>query len=435
MFGLSQTQESTEHTSSYYAATANQQLDCPKLEGDVSAEVVIVGGGFSGVNTALELVEKGYDVVLLEASRIAWGATGRNGGQIIGGVGGKDPELFEKSIGKQGVQTVHQMGFEAAEIIRERVAKYNIECDIKWGYCDVAIKPRHMKDFAEWQAYAVKTGNPHKLQLLDANEVKQYVGSDNYCGGLLNATGNGHIHPLNLCAGEARAAHELGVQIFEQSKVTKIQHGDKVRVYTETGSVTAKRLVLCGNAYMGNLVPALAKKVLPSNSSVIATAPLSETLAKEVMPSDVAVCDPRTALDYFRLSADNRMLFGGLSNYTGMEPTNLKAIMAKKMLKVFPQLQGIDIEYGWSGQMGIGINRMPQMGRLADNAFYVQAYSGHGVAPTHIMARAIAEMIDGNPERFDIFTKIHHWAFPGGKLLRRPGMALGMLYYKILDEL
>ncbi|RLA02911.1 MAG: FAD-dependent oxidoreductase [Gammaproteobacteria bacterium] len=435
MFGLKQTKESTEHTASYYAATANQPIPYPKLENDITAEVVVVGAGFSGVNTALELAEKGYSVVLLEANRIAWGATGRNGGQIIGGVGGKDPELFEKAIGKDGVKIVHQMGFEAGEIIRERVAKYHIDCDLKWGYCDVAIKPRHMEDFKEWQAYAQHIGSPHKLQLLDASEIKQFVGSENYCGGLLNATGNGHIHPLNLCTGEAKAAHSLGAQIYEQSRVTQIQHGAEVTVFTESGSVKAKNLVLCGNAYLGNLVPKLAKKVLPSNSSVIATSPLSASVAKNVMPSDVAVCDPRTALDYFRLSADNRMLFGGLSNYTGLEPSNLKEIMAKKMVKVFPQLEGVQIDYGWSGQMGIGINRMPQLGRLADNAFYVQAYSGHGVAPTHVMAKAIAEMIDGKPERFDVFTKIHHWSFPGGKLLRRPGMALGMLYYKIMDEL
>ncbi|MCP4414934.1 MAG: FAD-binding oxidoreductase [Gammaproteobacteria bacterium] len=435
MFGLRKAVEHSEHTTSYYAATVNQEKEYPKLEGDQSTDVVVVGGGFSGVNTALELTEKGYAVTLLEANRIAWGATGRNGGQVIGGIGSKDPELFEKSIGEKAVKTVYKMGFEAAEIIRERVAKYEIDCDLKWGYCDVAIKPRHMRDFKEWQAHAKRTGNPHQLLLLDAEEIKQYVGSDKYCGGLLNLTGNGHLHPLNLCAGEARAASKLGAQIFEQSKVIKIEHGDKVRVFTETGSVKAKFLVLCGNAYMGNLVPDLAKKVLPSSTSIIATSVLSEALSREVMPADIAVCDPRTALDYFRLSADNRLLFGGLSNYTGMEPTDLKGTMGKKMLTVFPQLEGIDIEYAWSGHMGIGLNRMPQLGRLSDNAFYVQAYSGHGVAPTHMMGRVIAEMIDGKPERFDIFTKIHHWSFPGGSLFRRPIMALGMMYYKLLDEL
>jgi hypothetical protein len=238
-----------------------------------------------------------------------------------------------------------------------------------------------------------------------------------------------------LCTGEASAAVANGVRIFEQSRVEEIKHGQPVSVLTETGSVKAKYLVLCGNAYMKNLVPQLASKILPSNSSVIATEPLSADLAKQIMPSDVAVCDPRTALDYFRLSADNRMLFGGLSNYTGLEPSNLVGTMRKKMVSVFPELESVAIEYGWSGQMGIGINRMPQLGRLADNILYIQAYSGHGVAPTHLIGRVIAEAIEGNPERFDVFARIGHWSFPGGKIFRRPGLAIGMMYYKLLDEL
>jgi gamma-glutamylputrescine oxidase len=240
---------------------------------------------------------------------------------------------------------------------------------------------------------------------------------------------------LNLCIGEAAAAHSLGVKIYEQSCVTAIEHGEKACLKTEHGSVIADKVVLCGNAYMGELVPKLATRVLPSNSSVVATAPLPDELAQRLMPSDVAVCDPRTALDYFRLSADKRMLFGGLSNYTGLEPKDLEGTIRRKMEVVFPELEGIDIDYGWSGQMGIGLNRMPQLGRLADNVFYIQAYSGHGVAPTHMMARITAEMISGAPKRFDIFANIPHWPFPGGKWLRRPALAIGMLYFKILDEL
>lgn len=434
MFGLKSAVLTNEHTLSYYAASANRQTSYPELAGDIEADVAVVGGGFTGVNTALELAERGYSVALLEARRISWGATGRNGGQIIGGIG-HDAEQFKKHIGSEGVQSIYQMGLECGEIIRERVAKYDIDCDIKWGYCDVALKPRHMKEFAQWKAYEEKMGNPNDYQLLDKDELKQFVNSDSYCGGLLNRTGNGHIHPLNLCLGEAKAAQDLGVRIFEQSEVTRISYGEKARVHTDKGSVLAKNIVLCGNAYMGDLVPKLATRVLPSNSSVVATVPLPDALARELMPGDVAVCDPRTALDYFRLSADNRMLFGGLSNYTGMEPKDLIGTVRKKMERVFPALSGIDIEYGWSGQMGIGLNRMPQLGRLDNNVYYIQAYSGHGVAPTHMMARVTAEMIAGSPERFDIFAKIPHWPFPGGKLLRRPALAIGMLYFKILDEL
>jgi hypothetical protein len=199
--------------------------------------------------------------------------------------------------------------------------------------------------------------------------------------------------------------------------------------------VLAGKVVLCGNAYLGDLVAPLASRVLPSNSSVVATAPLPDSLVRQLMPGDLAVCDPRTALDYFRLSADKRMLFGGLSNYTGLEPKDLENVMRRKMAKVFPELEGIAIDYSWSGQMGIGLNRMPQLGYLSDKISYIQAYSGHGVAPTHIIARVTAEMISGSPERFDIFAKIRHWPFPGGKLLRRPALAVGMLWFKLLDAI
>ena len=434
MLWLKPTQETTEHTGSYYAASANWQTDYPELKGEVSADVAIIGGGFTGVNTALELAERGYKVALLESNRISWGASGRNGGQIIGGIG-HSHEKFEKAIGKEGVKRIYDMGVECCEIIRERVAKYDIQCDLKWGYGDVAIKPRHMREFAEFREWQEKNGYPYKLEIIDKHEIRQYVNSDNYIGGMINKDGYGHIQPLNLCIGEARAAESLGAQIFEQSRVTKIVHGANPEVHTEKGLVKAKYVVTCGNAYMGDLVPKLSKKVLPSNSCVIATEPLTEEQIQATLPADIAVCDPRTALDYFRLSGDKRMLFGGLSNYTGLEPKDLEGTLRKKMIDVFPALKDVRIDYGWSGQMGIGINRMPQLGRLSDNVFFIQAYSGHGVAPTHMMGRITAEMIAGNAERFDTFAKIKHWNWPGGKLLRRPAMALGMMYYKMLDEL
>ncbi len=433
MFGLRAPKESTEHTESYYAASANWVTDYPRLEEDLSCDVVVVGGGFSGVNTALELAERGYDVILLEANRISWGATGRNGGQIIGGIG-HDPERFIKAIGEEGVREIYQMGIEARDVIRERVETYAINCDLKWGYCDVALKPRHMQQFAEWQAFEKRIGNPHPYTLLDREELKEFVRSDRYLGGLHN-TANGHIQPLNLCIGEARALESLGGRIFEQSRVHVLEHGERPVVRTEQGSVSAMQVVFAGNAYLGGLIPKLASRILPSSSSVIATEPLGEELARELLPGDVAVCDPRTALDYFRLSADRRMLFGGLSNYTGLEPKDLEGVMRRKMEAVFPQLEGVRIDYAWSGWIGIGLNRMPQLGRLADNVAYIQAYSGHGVAPTHMMARITAEMIAGESKRFDVFASIHHWPFPGGKLLRRPALAVGMAYYKALDAL
>ncbi|MEM1187394.1 MAG: FAD-binding oxidoreductase [Pseudomonadota bacterium] len=433
MFGLRALHENSEHTQSYYAASANWTTDYPRLEDDIACDVVVVGGGFSGVNTALELAERGFDVVLLEANRVSWGASGRNGGQIIGGIG-HDPERFVKRIGEEGVRAIYQMGIEARDVIRERVETYEIDCDLKWGYCDVALKPRHMKQFAEWKEFEESIGNPHSYTLLDRYELKEYVGSDRYLGGLHN-TANGHIQPLNLCIGEAGAVETLGGRLFEQSRVTGLEQGPTPRVRTEHGSVSAKQVVFAGNAYMGGLIPKLASRILPSSSSIIATQPLSEELVQELMPGDVAVCDPRTALDYFRLSADKRMLFGGLSNYTGMEPKDLEGVMRRKMEAVFPQLTGIAIDYAWSGWIGIGLNRMPQLGRLADNVAYIQAYSGHGVAPTHMMARITAEMIAKESKRFEVMARINHMPFPGGKYLRRPALAVGMAYYKALDAI
>ena len=431
MLGLRAIKDSSEHTGSYYAASRQPTNDYPFLSEAATCDVVVVGGGFSGVNTAVELTERGYEVILIEANRIGWGASGRNGGQIIGGIG-HTPERFKKFIGEQGIKTIYQMGIEARDVIKERIETYDIDCDLKWGYCDVALKPRHMKEFAAWRDWEKAIGNPHPYTLLDSSELKGFVNSDRYLGGLHN-TANGHIHPLNLCVGEAAAAVSRGARVFEQTRAIEIISGDNPVVKTEHGSITAKQVVLAGNAYMGKLIPKLSFRVLPSASSVIATEPLSEALATKLLPADVAVCDPRTALDYFRLSADRRMLFGGLSNYTGMEPKNLVPVMRKKMRNVFAELADIKIEYAWSGWIGIGINRMPQLGKLAPNIRYIQAYSGHGVAPTHMMAKITAESIAGETDRFDVMAAIPHMAFPGGRLLGRPLLAAGMAYYKLLD--
>ena len=432
MFGLRFPRDTREHTGSWYAATRQDEADYPALKSSNKADIAIVGGGFSGVNTALELSERGFEVVLLEANRLSWGASGRNGGQIIGGLG-HNASQFKKVIGEDGVRAIYDMGLECVEIIRERVARYEIHCDLSWGYCDVALKPRHMRWFEQTQREEAAAGNPHKLELLDVREVKHYVGSDAYIGGMVNATGGGHLHPMNLCLGEARAAREQGARFYEQTRVTGIEHGEWITLLTENGSVKAKQVVLCGNAYMGELVPELAKRVLPSSSCIIATEPLADDLARSVLPKDVAVCDPRTALDYFRLTRDRRLLFGGLSNYTGLVPANYREVMRRKMLKIFPQLAGVNIDFAWDGQLGIGLNRMPQLGKLADNLFYIQAFSGHGVAPTHIMARVMAEAVSGDTRRLEILSSIRHRAFPGGRYLRRPGLAVGMLYFKALD--
>ena len=422
---LKKTAETREHTKSYYAASVNTVTNYPELEGQVDVDVVIVGAGFSGVATAVELCERGYKVALVEANRIGWGATGRNGGQIIGGVG-NNPDAFRHSIGREGVDAVYKMGTECVDIIRERVAKYNIDCDLKWGYGEVGLRPRHMRAFKEWAA------ETEAIQVLDKEQMREYVKSDLYLGGYYREDW-GHLHPINLCVGEAQAAESMGAKIFEQSRVTKITYGENPAVHTEKGTIKANYVVLAGNAYLGDLVPYLDSRVLPSTSCIIATEPLTDEQIAATLPKDIAVCDSRTALDYYRLSADKRMLFGGLSNYSGLEPNDITGVLSNKMLKVFPSLKDVRIDYEWSGNLAISVRRMPQMGKLEGNVLYISGYSGHGVAPTHIMGRILAEAIGGNTERFDIMNKMQHLPWPGGKLLRRPAMALGMMYYKTLD--
>ena len=420
--------DTKQHAPSYYAATANWQTDYPELEEAIEADVAIVGGGFSGVATAVELSERGYKVVLLESNRIGWGASGRNGGQIIGGYG-QNPGAFRSTIGSEGVDIVEGMGVECVDIIRQRIEKYNINCDLKWGYCEVGLKKRHLKAYQQWAE-----ADP-AMHLLDRDKIKEYVNSELYLGGYYREDW-GHIQPLNLCIGEAKVAQSLGAKIFENSKVTNVTYGESPVVTTEKGSVKAGHVILCGNAYMDKLVPYLDARVLPATSCIIGTEPLSNEQLQQTMARDVAVCDSRTALDYYRLSADKRLLFGGLSNYSGLEPANAKAVMRAKMAKVFPSLKNIKIDYSGSGRMGISVRRMPQIGRIKNsNVLYASGYSGHGVAPTHMTGRLLAEAVDGDTHRFDIMNKMFHLPWPGGKLLRRPAMAAGMMFYKIRDAL
>jgi len=423
-----------QHTASYYAASSLPQPDHPALQGDVVADVCVVGGGFSGLNTALELAERGMSVIVLEAHKIGWGASGRNGGQLIRGVG-HGLEQFEGIIGKDGVRQMKLMGLEAVEIVRQRVERYNIACDLTWGYCDLANKPRDLEGFAEEAEELRGLGYRHETRLLQANEVRSVVGSDRYVGGLVDM-GSGHLHPLNLALGEAAAAAQLGVKLFENSAVTRIDYGPEVRVHTAQGSVRAKSLVLGCNAYLKDLNPQLSGKVLPAGSYIIATEPLSEAQAHALLPQNMAVCDQRVALDYYRLSADRRLLFGGACHYSGRDPQDIGAYMRPKMLDVFPHLANVKIDYQWGGMIGIGANRLPQIGRLPDqpNVYFAQAYSGHGVNATHLAGKLLAEAISGqHGGGFDLFAKVPHITFPGGKHLRSPLLALGMLWHRLKE--
>jgi gamma-glutamylputrescine oxidase len=429
-----------EHTDSYYAACQRDTSPFPALGEDISADVCIVGGGLTGVAAAVEFTERGYNTVLVEANRIGWGASGRNGGQIIGGYGGalSYTDKLNTKLPAEQRSALRQMGIECVDIIRERVAKYEIDCDLQWGYLDVALKPAEMRDLQASYESAKQENHADHLKLINAREVRDYLGTEKYIGGLVNESW-GHLHVLDYCKGQARAAEKLGGRIFEHSLVTSIEEGEQVRVLTANGSITAKKVVLCGNAYLAKFAPKLAPKlsplILPATSYIIATEPLSDDLAQDVMPKNYATCDQRWALDYFRMTADKRMLFGGLSNYAATAPKSVIKTLRKKMLTVFPQLENAAIDFSWGGHLGISFRRIPQLGQIHPNVYYSQAYSGHGVAPTHMSARLLAEAVDGDNSRFDIISKNRHIPFPGFGLIRQSMYAVGMSFYKLMDEL
>ncbi|MDD1975997.1 NAD(P)/FAD-dependent oxidoreductase [Pseudomonas tussilaginis] len=427
-------QPAASHTASYYAASSAPQPDYPPLKGDLSCDVCVVGGGFSGLNTAIELAERGLNVILLEARKIGWGASGRNGGQLIRGVG-HGLEQFTPLLGTDGVRELKLMGLEAVDIVRQRIERHTIDCDLTWGYCDLANKPKDLQGFAEDAEELRNLGYRHELRLVQPEQMRTVVGSDRYVGGLIDM-GSGHLHPLNLALGEAAVATRLGVRLFEQSAVTRIDYGTQVRVHTAQGTVQASTLVLGCNAYLNDLNSELGGKVLPAGSYIIATEPLSEAQAHELLPQNMAVCDQRVALDYYRLSADRRLLFGGACHYSGRDPQDIAAYMRPKMLKVFPQLADVRIDYQWGGMIGIGANRLPQIGRLPNqpNVYFAQAYSGHGLNATHLAGKLLGEAISGQHSgRFDLFAKVPHITFPGGKHLRSPLLALGMLWHRLKE--
>lgn len=420
------------HTASYYAATRNDDSCYPPLQQDTRADVCVIGAGFTGISTALTLAERGYRVTVLEQHRVGWGASGRNGGQMIGGMSGE--ATLARYWGVAQADALFELGYRGHDIIAQRVARYGIDCDLKYGYMDVALRPRHLRQQRAWYEELCRRGMEAQLRLVDRAELPQWLGTDKYLGGLSNSR-NGHLHPLNLCLGEARAAAGLGVAIHEGSAVSDIRHGPRPVVITSEGSVRADFVVLAGNAYHRLERRALSGLLFPAGSFIIATEPLSAEEALQINPQDLAVCDQNEVLDYFRLSADRRMLFGGRCNYSGREPRSIEAAMLPRMRRIYPRLAGKRIDYAWGGKIGIVVNRVPLLGRIGPNVFYAMGYSGHGVNMTHACGEIIADAVAGTLEKMDIFAQVPHRKLPFGQAVGGNLVALGMLYYRLRDIL
>ncbi|MBJ3762383.1 FAD-binding oxidoreductase [Maribius pontilimi] len=425
--------QATDYPDSYYAASAAPAPPRPRLEGRHSVDVCVVGGGYSGLSTAITLLERGHSVTLLEGARIGWGASGRNGGQIVNGLNA-GLDVFERRFGKDIAARVAKLVMEGGDIIRDRVARYGIDCDLKDGNVFAAFNARHMRGLEAkrdlWASHGLDS-----LQMLDRAQMQDHAATELYCGGMIDTRG-GHMHPLNLALGEAAAVEQLGGTIHESSPVI---HAEPERarplVRTAHGEIEARTLVLCGNAYLKGVVPGLEWRVMPVSTQMMATAPLGAEHARALMPSDTCVEDVRYILDYYRMSADHRLLFGGGSVYGGSDPRDIKRKLVAAMLKVFPSLSGTPIEHAWSGNFALSFLRVPQMGRLGSSTYFAHGYSGHGVTGSHLFGRILGEAIDGDLSRFDLFSGLPWLPFPGGRTFRVPYSVLGSWWYATRDRL
>ena len=420
---------------SYYEASVVRPAACAPLEGAVQADVVVVGGGFAGLSAALELAQRGMSVVLLEADRIGSGASGRNGGQaIVGYASGQGP--FEAQLGAADAQRAWDFSVDAVELIERRIAALGISCDWRRGYTYVADSAKRARALRE--EFEDHSARGIACDWAEGADVARFIRSPRYVAAFREHT-SGHLHPLKYALGLAQAAQAAGVRIHEHSPVTGLDRGRTLVARTARGQVTARYGVLAGNCMLPEfgprVAPEIAPRIMPVGTYIVGTAPLDPALCERLIPGLAAVCDNNFVLDYFRFSADHRMLFGGRVSYTTMTPPDLKGVMARRMGAVFPALTDVPVEYVWGGFVDISMNRAPDFGRLGDNLYYLQGFSGHGVALTGLAGQMVAEAVAGQAGRFDLLARLKHHAFPGGPLLRTPTLALGMLWHRMKDAI
>ena len=427
---------------SYYAATVRRTQSHPPLQESVDCDVAIVGGGLAGLSAAIELADHGHRVVLLEARELGWGASGRNGGQVIAGLA-CDQGVVEGLVGRDDAQHIWAMTLEAIDLIHARRRRFGIDCEWQNGFLAVAVNAKKGRELQRWQAdMAQRYG--HETTWIAHRDMPQWIASPRFHSGLYDAR-SGHLHPLKYSLGLARAAASLGVRIHEQSAVTQLVPGRRVALRTAQGEVRAAHVLLAGNVYLQGIAPALEARIMPVGTYIVASESLDPALARSLIPSQAAVSDTNFVLDYFRPTADHRILYGGRISYSTATPLNLEASMQRRMAATFPQLKQTKITHAWGGFVDISMNRAPDFGRLSDvsggaaegfaNVYYLQGFSGHGLALTGLAGKLVAEAISGNASRFDTFARIRHRPFPGGRLLRMPALVAGMAYYRLRDLL
>jgi gamma-glutamylputrescine oxidase len=416
---------------SYYEATVDRGDGYASLQADIACDVCVVGAGVAGLSAAIDLADAGFTVAVLEAEQVGWGASGRNGGQALVGLS-CDMQVIERQLGREAARHIWDMTVEAVELIRARCRRFGIDCEWQDGFLATAVTPRRVVELVAWAERLARDYGYDRIRSIDPAELPHWIASSRYRGAAIDS-GSGHLHPLKYTLGLARAAAGLGVRIFERTRALEMRPGRLVQVRTPRASVHCSHLLLAGNVYLGTLVPRLAARIMPVGTFIAASRPLGPERAAQLLPRGAAVSDTQWVLDYFRLSRDHRMLFGGRVSYSTIPPRSLPEAMRRRMVGVFPQLADVPIEFAWGGYVDITMNRAPDFGRVGANVYYLQGFSGHGLALAGVAGRIVAEAIGGTAGRLDLFAALRHRDFPGGRWLRTPLLVLAMAWYRIRD--
>ena len=424
----------SEYPDSWYRASAELLPERSSLQGDVLADVCVIGAGYTGLSAALHLAKAGKQVVILETSRVGWGASGRNGGHV--GTGQRaDQFALEKWYGKETAKELWRLGLEAVDLVESLVEDHSIDCELGRGNIHYAAKPAHVGELREEIEHLETAYDYHELRGVEKADLCSLSSAQGFHYAMVDE-GARHLHPLKYCLGLARAAMAAGVTIYEQSKATQLKvEGGGAVVQTSSGSIRADRVVLACNGYLEKLYPPITSNIMPINNFIVATEPLSEEMARQLNPLNASLSDSLFVINYWKLSEDRRLIFGGGETYSDKFPSSITDFVRPHLLGVYPELADTRLEFGWGGTLAITLNRMPDMGVKQGVVYYAQGFSGHGVPTATMAGKLMAQSIVDSCEDFDLMTGLKTISFPGGPLLRRPSLVAGMLFYSLLDKL